>query len=99
MKRSRYVMALDTYLLYHLLVEVVEKLLTGIALVLRRSRLSKSPLELVELELNLLWCAALLVNRGDAFFRSRLPTLTAPSTSSLAPNTPLKSRNFSASSS
>ena len=61
-------MALDTYPLYHFLVEVIEKFLTGIALSFDNLDL-QLPLELVELELNLLWCAALLVISGDAFFK------------------------------
>ena len=61
-------MALDTHPLYYFLVEIIEKFLTCIALSFDNFGL-QLPLELVELELNLLWCAALLVNSGDAFFK------------------------------
>ena len=56
---------LDAHLLHDLLVEVVEQLLASIALALRDLRLHLQ-LELVELELNLLRAAALLVDGGDA---------------------------------
>src|SRR5215475_10783612 len=69
-------MALDTHPLYHFLVEVIEKFLTRIALSFGNLGL-QFPLELVELELNLLWCAAHLVNSGDAFFKIH-PRLYCP---------------------
>src|SRR5262249_25623253 len=61
-------MTLDTHPLYHFLVEVVEKFLTRIALSFGNFSL-QLPLELVELELNLFWCAALLVDSGYTFFK------------------------------
>ena len=61
-------MALDTHLLHHFLVKVVEEFLAGIALSLDNLGLQLA-LELVELELNLLQRAALLVDGGNAFFK------------------------------
>src|SRR5262245_42940520 len=55
------IVALDAHLLYHFLVKVIEELLAGIALSL--SNLSfQLALELVELELNLLRCATLVID-------------------------------------
>ena len=58
-------MALDAHLLDDLLVEVVEQLLAGVALAGGDLGL-QIPLELVELELDLLRRAAFLVDGGDA---------------------------------
>ncbi len=59
------VVALDAHLLDDFLVEVVEQLLAGVALARRRSP-PPARAELVELELDLLRRAALLVDGRDA---------------------------------
>src|SRR3972149_4972488 len=62
-------MALNAYLLHYFLVEVIEELFAGVALALCDFDL-QFLLELVELELDLLRCAALLVNRGNPLFEA-----------------------------
>src|SRR5688572_3424870 len=90
-------MALDTHPLYHFLVEVIEKFLTGITLSFDNLDL-QFPLQLVELELNLFWGAALLVDSGDAFFKID-PRLYCPQhliagTKNTAEETKLLSQQF-----
>ena len=91
------IVGLDADFLDNLLVEIVQELFTRVFLTLGDLGFELA-LKLVELELDLLGRAALLVDGGDAFLEIDAGVDRAEP-SSLAPNTPLNRRNFSSSSS